>query len=1169
MKENLLAPLRKLGGYRAVVEALGGGVPAAAVGGLVGAARAHVAAGVISELGACAAVVVAPGEKAARMLYEDLRYFTDRARYYPHKDIVFYGADTRSINIMRERLLVLDAVMRGEGPVIVLTAEALLDRLSPSSAFAQRVLELSPGQAWDIPGLCARLLAMGYERVSMIEGPGQFAQRGGILDVYTPLYESAIRLEFWDDELDSIRLLDTVSQRSVDRLEGARIFPVREFLPSLGELAAACKALRKELGAARAVAEKEAGADNFRVIEEQLEALENGTDLRVAERYPAHFQTATLLDYLPQGSLIVFEEPAKLAEHMGVVLEEFAQSMADKQARGLALPSQAQSHGLGWDGVLARARAFQSLVMMNLGQGMDGFPGAPYFELNTRELGVQELGSETTAESLRKNVERGWRTLVLCMSRTKAQRMAEELRLRGITAVYTEEAGGQELPGGAVVVAPGSMSKGFEYPEAGFALLSDREAIRKRRLRKRRRTKGRAIDSFAELSAGDLIVHDNHGVGVFKGIERITTDDIVRDYLKILYADDGVLYVPTSQMDIVQKYIGGEGAKLNKLGGADWARAKSRAKKAASILAKDLVLLYAQRNAANGYAFSPDNVWQAEFEELFPYEETEDQLAAIEDVKRDMEAPRVMDRLICGDVGYGKTEIALRAAFKAVQDSKQVAYLVPTTILAQQHYNSFVQRMGAYPIKVEMLSRFKSHKQQAETLHRLRSGECDIVIGTHRLLSKDIAFNELGLLIVDEEQRFGVAHKEKIKLLRADVDVLTLTATPIPRTLHMSLNGIRDMSILEEPPSERQPVQTYVMEYNPSYVRDALRRELARSGQVFYLNNRVRNIAEVAARVQELVPEARVAYAHGQMSEAELAGIMAEFIAGEVDVLVCTTIIETGLDIPNANTMIIQDADFYGLAQLYQLRGRVGRSNRQAYAYFMYRRDRILRDNAQKRLQTIREFTEFGAGFRIAMRDMELRGAGNLLGEEQHGDMEAVGYEMYCRLLDEAVQELSENGEVSLLPEGGGKSAANSIETSVELDVDAYIPPKYVPDEAQKLDVYKKISLIRTEQDFYDIQEELEDRFGTIPRPVANLLEIALLKALAGRAGVVSVGMRGGGVAMTFAGDAKVDPELLLGQIAKSRGRLGFKAAVNPIVTYTNSKGIDLREMHEFLKSVV
>jgi transcription-repair coupling factor (superfamily II helicase) len=728
------------------------------------------------------------------------------------------------------------------------------------------------------------------------------------------------------------------------------------------------------------------------------------------------------------------------------------------------------------------------------------------------------------------------RAVVLAGTKYQSQRLADEIVACGFTARFESEE--DEGDPKAVLICRGSLKGGFEYTDIKLAVSTVSAAAEKKRSRRARQA-GAKIETFSDLRAGDYVVHENHGIGIYEGIERIAADGVLRDYLKLVYADGGIIYIPTSQMDLIQKYIGGAASKpkLSKMGGTEWTKAKSKARKAVAILAKDLVDLYARRQSAKGVAYSQDTVWQKEFEESFEFQETEDQLLAIEDVKRDMESGKVMDRLICGDVGYGKTEVAIRAAFKTVQDGKQVAYLVPTTILAQQHWNTFIQRMASFPIKVEVLSRFRTKAQQKQTVERLASGRCDIVIGTHRLLSSDVAFKSLGLVIVDEEQRFGVSHKEKLKAFKGEVNVLTLTATPIPRTLHMSLSGIRDLSVLEEPPQERQPIQTYVMEHNPEFVRDAITREIARGGQVYYLHNRVDNIEEEANKVGELVPEASVAFAHGQMSERELESVMMRFISGELQVLVCTTIIETGLDISNVNTIIIQDADYMGLSQLYQLRGRVGRSNRLAYAYLLYRKDKGLAEVAENRLQTIREFTEFGSGFKIAMRDLEIRGAGNLLGAEQHGHMDSIGYDMYCKLLSQAVSELR------------GKPKEEEFETFVDAPVSAFIPADYIPNEEQKLAIYKKISLVRGESSCSDVKEEIEDRYGPLPKAAENLLFIALLKASAQEAGVLSVVQKGRSIVATFKGD-RVRKDKLNKAVVSQKGRLLFTQAPNPYLTY-------------------
>jgi transcription-repair coupling factor (superfamily II helicase) len=811
------------------------------------------------------------------------------------------------------------------------------------------------------------------------------------------------------------------------------------------------------------------------------------------------------------------------------------------------LPKQAETQ-LNWTEVLRKADAFGKLLLSSMAVTLKDFPrlGA-LINFHVRScMPIRHTPSEMR-EDLSWWLDKGSRVVVLAGPRRHGQQLADAMIELGMSAQYKDVSEITGFPPGMVTVTRGTMLAGFEYPSIGLAVVTDKELFaqdKKKRRKGKRDKNAQKIESFTDLRVGDYIVHDNHGIGVFKGIEQVVTDGRSRDYLKLEYADGGHLYVQTSQMDVVQKYIGGAAnAKLSKLGGADWVKAKARARKAIEILAQDLIDLYAKRQASQAYIYGQDTVWQTEFESMFPYEETDDQITAIEDVKKDMESTRIMDRLICGDVGYGKTEIAIRAAFKAVQDNKQVAFLVPTTILAQQHYLNFKSRMKDYPVAIERLSRFQTKKEQGITVKNLEKGAADIVIGTHRLLSKDVRFKDLGLVIVDEEQRFGVSHKEKLKALKSDVDVLTLTATPIPRTLHLSLSGIRDMSLLNEPPGERRPVQTYVMEYNQEFVRDAINRELARGGQVYYLHNRVRSIQEEAAKVQALVPQARVAYGHGQMSEVELENVMMEFVEGQVQVLVCTTIVETGMDIPNVNTIIIRDADFMGLSQLYQLRGRVGRSSRLAYAYLMYRRDKVLSEESEKRLQTIREFTEFGSGFKIAMRDLEIRGAGNILGAEQHGHMDAIGYDMYCKLLNDAVGELR------------GEPVRESFETNIDINVDAYIPVKFIPDEQQKLEMYKKIALIGNMADYYDVQEEMEDRFGEIPKPVQNLLEVALLKGVAHTLGVMSVAEKRGeyakpGIVITFRADATVNVDKLTDMIAKNPSRLLLTMAPNPYITF-------------------
>ena len=1142
----LFAPMRELESFERVSAQLNRNTAQTALcTGVVDSQKCHLSWALAAEKDR-PLLYITYSEAKAREAFEDLQFFLPRVQYYPVRDMIFYAADVRSADILRQRTAVIDSLLQKEQTAIVLSVEALFDRLTPPERFEAFVLHYAVGDALDVNGLAARLVRMGYERAELVEGPGQFAIRGGIVDVYTAVYENAVRIELWGDEIDSIRLMDTHSQRSVENRSDVTIFPMRELVYGDEDIARAMTAIEKEYKRTSAAYVKKELKDELETLQSTiahvLERMRETRGFSGLDQYIQYFYptASTLLDYLPADTLLVFDEPGRLAQHAENTATEFGESVKNRIEKGYLLPAQAELILLYPD-VLKATERFNRVLLATFTSGLRDFTIQVTADFAVKSSGVIQKRVDLLEEDLRYYMEQNYRVLILAGGRTRAERLCDELQGRGLPARTVEDLNETSLARGVIALSRGSLQKGFDYPLIGLAVVSGKELFdggKKKRVRKRK--KGAEINSFADLRIGDYVVHDNHGVGVYQGIEKIVVDNVSKDYLKISYKDGGNLYVATSQLDMLQKYIGGEEAKpkLSKLGGAEWGRAKARVKGAVQILAKDLAALYARREAAVGHPFGKDTVWQAEFEELFPYDETDDQITAIEDVKRDMESPRVTDRLICGDVGYGKTEIAIRAAFKAVQDGKQVAYLVPTTILAQQHYNTFTQRMKDYPVNISMLSRFRTAKQQKETLAGLARGGVDIVIGTHRLLSNDLKFKDLGLVIVDEEQRFGVSHKEKLKRMRENVDVITLTATPIPRTLHMSLSGIRDMSILEEPPQERVPVQTYVMEYNPEFVRDAIHRELARDGQVYVLHNRVRNIADVAARMQQLVPEANVAFAHGQMSEHELENIMMDFISGDIDVLVCTTIIETGLDIANVNTIIIQDADYMGLAQLYQLRGRVGRSNRASYAYLMYRRDKILTEVSQKRLQTIREFTEFGSGFKIAMRDLEIRGAGNLLGAEQHGHMDTVGYDMYCKLLGEAVRE--ERGE----------DVAPDFETLIDLAVNAFIPNHYIGNELQKLEVYKRIATIQTEKDFFDVQEEIEDRFGNLPVPVQTLLDIALLKAAAHRAYITGVTQKNGAYVMTFKGDAPVDPEHIAVLVQENRSKLRFTIAQSPFLSY-------------------
>ena len=1094
-------------------------------------------------------------DSRAKEIYEDFRNFTDKVWLYPARDLLFYSADIHGNLLTRQRIEVLKRLLTEPGGVVVTTVDGLMDHLLPLSLLKSRTISIQCGQTLDLEELKSQLAAVGYERMAQVDGMGQFSIRGGIVDIFPLTEETPIRIELWDDEVDSIRSFDVESQRSVEELSQAVIYPAAEVVLDEARLEEGLRAIEEEEKtyekALRDQHKSEAAHRISQAVKEFVESVREGWRLGGLDGYIHYFcrEAVSFLDYFPESSSLIFlDEPLRLKEKSETVELEFRESMSHRLENGYMLPGQT---GLLYPAaqVMARLQRNTTVMLTGLDQKLPGMKVAGKFGFTVKNVSSYQNSFEMLIKDLTRWKKEGWRVVLLSASRTRASRLASDLREYELRAFCPDQE--KEIPNvlpGQILVVHGNLHRGFEYPLIKFVFITEGDMFgveKKKRKRKKTSYQGQGIRSFSELSVGDYVVHEEHGLGIYRGIEKVERDKVTKDYIKIEYGDGGNLYLPATRLESIQKYSGADGRKpkLNKLGGSEWAKTKSRVRGAVQEIAKDLVKLYAARQEKNGFQYGPDTVWQKEFEELFPYEETEDQLDAIEAVKSDMESKKIMDRLICGDVGYGKTEVALRAAFKAVQDSKQVVYLVPTTILAQQHYNTFVQRMKDFPVRVDMLSRFRTPAQQKRTLEGLRKGMVDIVIGTHRVLSKDLEFKDLGLLIIDEEQRFGVTHKEKIKKLKENVDVLTLTATPIPRTLHMSLAGIRDMSVLEEPPVDRMPIQTYVMEYNEEMIREAIGREMARGGQVYYVYNRVTDIEEVANRIAGLAPEAVVTYAHGQMREHELERIMADFINGDIDVLVSTTIIETGLDIPNANTLIIQDADRMGLSQLYQLRGRVGRSSRTSYAFLMYKRDKMLKEEAEKRLQAIREFTELGSGIKIAMRDLEIRGAGNVLGAEQHGHMEAVGYDLYCKMLSQAVKALKD-----------GESQEESFETAVECDISAYIPASYIKNEYQKLDIYKRISAIETQEESMDMQDELMDRFGDIPASVDHLLRIAALKGQAHRAYVTEVLINRQEVRLTLYGRAKLKAEEFPRLLAEYKGQLKMTGGEEPVLLYQDTK---------------
>ena len=1092
-------------------------------------------------------LIVTYSELRAKELCENYRLFDKNVRFYPAKDLIFYSADVQGNLLVQQRIQVLQKLAEEEEVTVITTMGGIMDRLLPPEMFQNQVETVENDAGFDMELWKKKLTAMGYERTGQVEGSGQFAVRGGILDIFPLTEENPVRIELWGDEIDSIRSFDVESQRSIENLDSIRIYPASEFTAGEERIQSGLKQMKKE---AQKLSEKfrkehktEEAARVLSVVEEAKQNLQEWKQMSALDGLISYFydRTVSFAEYFPEDTLVVLDEPNRLWEEAQAIEGEFRESMANRLEKGYVLPGQMN---LLYESQRA-AEKLQKHRCMGLcmleGAGMQ-WQFAGHFSMDVRSVNTYNNRFELLVKDLQQWKKKGERVILLCGSRTRAKRLAEDLRDQELRAFYSEDLN-RIVQAGEIMLVYGNAHRGYEYPLIRFLVISESDIFgrEKKKRKKIKRYEGKAIQSFSELAPGDYVVHENHGLGIYRGIEKIEVDKITKDYMKVEYAGGSNLYVPATQLDVIQKYADAQAKrpKLNRLGTQEWGRTKTRVRSAVKNIAKDLVQLYAARQREEGFCYGEDTIWQKEFEETFPFEETDDQLEAIEAVKEDMESNKIMDRLICGDVGYGKTEVAIRAAFKAAQESKQVVFLVPTTILAQQHYNNFVQRMKDYPVRVDLLCRFRTPAEQKKTLTDLKKGLVDILIGTHRVLSKDVQFKDLGLLIIDEEQRFGVTHKEKIKQLRENIDVLTLTATPIPRTLHMSLVGIRDMSVLEEAPMERVPIQTYVMEYNEEMVREAISRELARGGQVYYVYNRVNTIVEMANKIASLVPEARVAFAHGQMKERELEKIMYEFISGEIDVLVSTTIIETGLDISNVNTMIIHDADNLGLSQLYQLRGRVGRSNRTAYAFLLYRRNKMLREVAEKRLHAIREFTDLGSGFKIAMRDLEIRGAGNLLGAEQHGHMEAVGYDLYCKMLNESVRELK-----------GETQPEEEFDTVIDLDIDAFIPERYIKNEFQKLDVYKRIATIENEEEYDDMLEELMDRFGEPPKAVQNLLMAANLKALAHKAWLTEIAQKGDQIRFTMFERAKADPAGIELLVKESKGKMKFVIETNPYFIY-------------------
>lgn len=1119
------------------------------VSGCIDSQKAHFMRGLGEDI--AYKIILTFSEVKAKEIYEDYQCFDKNVVLYPAKDFIFYSADIHGNLIIKERMQALKQLIEKGTLTIITTIDGCMDRILPLGRIQENIITIQDTDSISSEKLISDLLKLGYERMAQVEAPGEFAVRGGIIDIFSLTEENPFRIELWDEEIDSMRSFDVESQRSIEQLEKIVIYPATELLLEEQRLQEGMAKIEEDAKHQEEVLRKAGKTEEaYRIrtsIQELIEQMKMVQTSVALDSYIDYFyqDTVSLLDYFPLNDTIIYlDEPARMIERAETLEMEFRESMANRLEKGYILGKQTEVL-FSTKEIFARLQKNILILLAALEQKQKYLDVFKTFYLSTQNVNPYHNSFELLIKDLTRWKKNGYRVILLTNSRTRGKRLADDIREFELNAYYREELE-EQVKAGEILVAYGNVHRGFEYPMIKFVVITETDifGVEKKKRKKKSVYEGQKIQSFTDLSIGDYVVHENHGLGVYRGIEKIRVDKVMKDYIKIEYADGGNLYVLATQLDLIQKYADSDSKKpkLNKLNNQEWQKTKAKVKTAVKDVAKDLVQLYAARQEKKGYQYGEDTIWQREFEELFPYEETEDQLLAIEATKKDMESKKIMDRLICGDVGYGKTEVAIRAAFKAVQESKQVVFLVPTTILAQQHYNTFVQRMKDFPVRIDLLSRFRTPAQQKDTLTNLKKGQVDIVIGTHRVLSKDLIFKDLGLLIIDEEQRFGVTHKEKIKQFKNTVDVLTLTATPIPRTLHMSLIGIRDMSVLEEPPVDRMPIQTYVMEYNDEMIREAINRELARGGQVYYVYNRVNNIDEITNHVAQLVPDAAIAFAHGQMREHQLEKIMYKFINGELDVLVSTTIIETGLDISNVNTMIIHDADQLGLSQLYQLRGRVGRSNRTAYAFLMYKRDKLLKEVAEKRLAAIKEFTELGSGFKIAMRDLEIRGAGNILGAEQHGHMAAVGYDLYCKMLNEAVKALK------------GDTESKDFETIIDIDINAYIPTSYIKNEMQKLDIYKRIAGIENEEEYADMQDELIDRFGDIPKSVQNLLIIAYLKSIAHSLDIVEIKADKQEIKLVMFEQADVDGTKIPQLLESFSNKLKFKLEKSPYFLYTYDK---------------
>ena len=1119
-----------------------------AISGLVDVEKLHVLAGIFNETKR-PMVLVTYNEIQARKLYQDLKKLIKQTYFFPKKEITSYDYVAQSKEIEYKRIDVLNkmylAKKQKEPIIIVTTIEAVMQKMVAKDTLYQNVIDFEVGKTYLLDEIKEKLVGLGYERSDLIENKGQFSIRGGIVDV--GLSEKiGVRIEFWGDEVDSIRFFQISSQRSTEMLKEITIFPAHELI--VQDLSEAVKNIQEK----------------YPEEIEDIELIKNGDYISKINKYFNEFyeNQASFLDYMSDEYLLLLDEKSKINQRESNIIEDNNKLIASLVEKEKFVPEAIENISNLEQGVidLIKEYNFEEKQIIYLEQN-DSIKNIQKYYFETREINFYNLQLDLLLADIVTYQKNKKKVVLLAGNEISAKKLCNILKENQINYKHEQEA--ENIKPGEIIVTIGGFSSGFENYDLNLIVISlqnnfEEPVKRKKKLSSTFKDSEKIV--FADLKPGDIVVHQTHGIGQFIGVNTITADGVTKDYIKIKYRNDDILYVPTNSLDSVRKYIGGgdnSSPRLNKLGGKEWSATTSKVKKNLEAVAKDLIELYAKRQKIKGFSFSPDTPWQKQFEDSFPYTETDDQLRCIQDVKKDMEKPQPMDRLLCGDVGYGKTEVAIRAAFKAVMDQKQVAYLVPTTILANQQYEEFKTRMQEFAINVELLNRFKTKKEQDEIIKKLKLGEVDVVVGTHRLLSEDVNFKDLGLLIIDEEHRFGVKDKEKIKKLRTNIDVLTMTATPIPRTLHMSIVGVRDMSVIYEPPHNRKPVQTYVLEYDQEVITEAITKEIERGGQVFYLFNQVEGIEKKANEISMLVPEAKVGFAHGKMSGRELEEIMESFINHEINVLVCTTILESGIDIPNANTIIVENADRLGLAQLYQIRGRVGRSDKQAYAYITYKRDKLLSEVADKRLKAIKEFTEFGSGFKIAMRDLEIRGAGSMLGEMQHGHMEQVGYDTYCKLLDEVIKEMQ------------GIEVVEEQDVQIDLAVSSYIPDNFIENSSQKIEIYQNIALCRTEEELQNVIDEVIDRYGRLPKELENLIDIARIKQLARKANILKIAQKENGIVFYFVKE-KIKPEMVNTLITKYPMLVKFSNAVEPYVTLRIKENENIIEKaKEFLNTVI